>query len=160
LILKTGWREAVIVSGNLRSEIMEIGELTEKLNKALAWELRAINMYAHYSAYVKGIHRLHLSAHFKQESDESLVHADTVRCAIVKLGGIAITERNQTPIIHSTSYKEMLEQALQTEIGAAKTYGDLLKIIEENGDKELYDSIEAIYFAEVRSVEEMRMLMA
>jgi bacterioferritin len=160
LILKTGWREAVIVSGNLRSEIMEIGELTEKLNKALAWELRAINMYAHYSAYVKGIHRLHLSAHFKQESDESLVHADTVRCAIAKLGGIAITERDQTPIIHSTSYKEMLEQALQTEIGAAKTYGDLLKIIEENGDKELYDSIEAIYFAEVRSVEEMRMLMA
>lgn len=139
---------------------METEKLIEKLNKALAWELRAINMYAHYSAYVKGIHRLHLSAHFKQESDESLVHADTVRSAIVKLGGIAITERDQTTIIHSTSYKEMLEQALQTETGAAKTYGELLKLIELSGDKELYDSIEVIYFAEVRSVEEMRMMMA
>jgi bacterioferritin (cytochrome b1) len=139
---------------------MNTKELTEKLNKALAWELRAINMYAHYSAYVIGIHRLHLSAHFKQESNESLVHADTIRSAIVKLGGIAITDRDQTPIIHSTSYKEMLEQALQTEMGAAKTYGELLKLIEVSGDKELYDSIEAIYFAEVRSVEEMRMMMA
>ena len=53
----------------------------------------------------------------------------------------------------------MLEQSLQTEMGAAKLYGELLEMIEEDGDKELYDSVEAIYFAEVRSVEEMRMLM-
>ena len=32
-------------------------ELISALNKALAWELRAIAMYAHYAAYISGIHR-------------------------------------------------------------------------------------------------------
>ena len=64
-------------------------DLVNALNKALAWELRAIAMYAHYSAYVSGIHRLHLANHFNNEVNESVMHASTVRSAIVKLDGIA-----------------------------------------------------------------------
>ena len=138
---------------------MEVNELNDKMNLALGWELRAITMYSHYSAYVRVIHRLHLADHFKTEASESLMHAETIRAAIVKMGGIATTDRDPTAIIHTTDYEVMLEQSLQTEIGAAKLYGELLEMIEEDGDKELYDSVEAIYFAEVRSVEEMRMLM-
>ena len=64
--------------------------LVNALNKALAWELRAIAMYAHYSAYVSGIHRLHLSNHFNNEVNESVMHASTVRSAIVKLDGLSL----------------------------------------------------------------------
>ena len=46
---------------------MSKSTLIEKMNQALGWELRAINMYAHYSANVKGIHRLQLSPLFNTE---------------------------------------------------------------------------------------------
>ena len=49
---------------------MSNDELISALNKALAWELRAIAMYAHYAAYVSGIHRLHLATHFNTEVTE------------------------------------------------------------------------------------------
>ena len=101
-------------------------QLVESLNQALAWELRAIALYAHYSAYVSGIHRLHLSAHFNNEVNESVTHAATVRSAIVKLDGTAITERDASPIVHTSNYKKMLEEAYQTEKSAAEIYARIL----------------------------------
>ena len=41
------------------SETTQREELIRRLNDALGWELRAQVLYAHYAAYVKGIHRLH-----------------------------------------------------------------------------------------------------
>ena len=134
-------------------------KLIEELNNALSWELRAIFMYSHYSAYVQGINRLHLSTHFNQEATESVGHANIVRSAIVKLGGIAITERNSSEIVHTTDYIEMLKQAYQTEKTASEVYGEILETLKSHNDDELYDSIENIYFAELRSVEEVRMLL-
>ena len=138
---------------------MPNSQLVEALNQALSWELRAIAMYAHYSAYVSGIHRLHLSAHFSNEVNESVMHAATVRSAIVKLDGTAITERDPSPIVHTSNYKEILEEAYQTEKAAAEIYGGILPLVEELGDSELYDSLEVVYFDEQRSVEELRMMM-
>ena len=128
------------------------------MNQALGLELRAINLYAHYAAYVKGLHRIQLEPMFQQEANESMVHSNIVRSAIVKLGGVAVTERNQTPIEHVSSYLDMLAESLKTETKAAEVYGDLMVMIEEAGDAELLDSIEQIYLAEVRSVEELRRL--
>ena len=138
---------------------MKNTKLIEELNDALSWELRAIFMYSHYSAYVQGINRLHLSTHFNQEATESLGHANIVRSAIVKLGGIAITDRNISEIVHTTDYIEMLKQAYQTEKTASEVYGEILETLKNHNDDELYDSIENIYFAELRSVEEVRMLL-
>ena len=70
-------------------------QLIDHLNEALGWELRAVNMYAHYAANIQGIHRLQLDPMFNGEATESLAHADVVRRAIVKLGGVPVTERNQ-----------------------------------------------------------------
>jgi bacterioferritin len=134
-------------------------KLINELNNALSWELRAIIMYSHYSAYVQGINRLHLSTHFNQEATESVGHANIVRSAIVKLGGIAITERNPSEIVHTNDYIEMLEQAYQTEKTAGNVYAEILDTLKSHNDDELYDSIETIYFAELRSVEEVRMLL-
>ncbi|HII90032.1 MAG TPA: hypothetical protein HA247_03360 [Candidatus Thalassarchaeaceae archaeon] len=134
-------------------------EIVDALNKALAWELRAITMYAHYSAYVSGIHRSHLATHFNNEVTESITHAATVRAAIVKLDGEAITERDSTVIPHTSDYLEMLKEAYKTEKKASETYGRILPMIQEIGDSELYDALEVIYFDELRSVEELRMML-
>ena len=90
---------------------------------------------------------------------ESIAHAATVRAAIVKLDGEAITERDPTPIPHTSDYLEMLKEAYKTEENASKTYGRILPMIQEIGDSELYDALEVIYFDEVRSVEELRMML-
>ena len=134
-------------------------KIIAKLNEALGYELRAITLYAHYAANVKGIHRIHLSQLFNAEITESLEHSNIVRAAIVKLGGICVTERNPEQILHTDKYTTMIEQALKTEMNAGAIYSELLEMVEELDDRELYDSLESIYFTELRSVEEMRMLL-
>jgi bacterioferritin len=128
-----------------------------KLNKALALEMRAEVLYAHYAAYVKGIHRLHLKTYFEGEATESFTHAGAVRNAINRLGGEAVTERDHTPIRHTTNYEVMLQEVLATEQLAAETYRDLLEVVTH--DEELFDMVEQIYLAELRSVEELTQLI-
>lgn len=132
-------------------------ELIERLNNALAREMRAQAMYAHYAAYVKGIHRLHLKPFFESEAAESILHAQTVRNAVVHLGGVAVTERHPQPIKHTTDYRVMLEEALQTEKESKESYQEVLPLLRE--DEELYDAVEQILFAEERSVEELLQLI-
>jgi bacterioferritin (cytochrome b1) len=135
-------------------------KLVTKLNEALGWELRAVNMYAHYAANIRGIHRIQLTPLFKSEVDESMIHAETVRNAIVKNDGIAVTERNPETILHTTDYTVMIHESLKTEMKAAEVYGELMQMLEDMGDGEIYDAIEQIYLSEVRSIEEMRLLMS
>ena len=132
-------------------------KLVDQLNRALGLEMRAEIMYAHYAAYVSGIHRLHLKPYFEAEASESFVHANTVRNAINQLGGEAVTVREELPIRHTTDYRIMLDEAMETEKLAASTYRDILELVTDND--ELYDLIEQIYFAELRSVEELTQLM-
>ena len=136
-----------------------MSELVKMMNQALALEMRAINMYAHYAAYVKGLHRLQLEPLFQSEATESMMHAATIRNAIVKHEGICLTERDPTPIHHTENYRDMLQGALETEIKAAEAYGKLMQMLEDIEDRELYDSVEQIYLTELRSVEEMRLLL-
>ena len=136
-----------------------MSDLIDKMNIALSWELRASNMYAHYAANIKGIHRLQLSPMFNTEMTESIDHADIVRKAIVQLGGIPVTERNPHPIIHTNDYLEMLNYSLETEIKAAEVFAELIELIEDTDEEDLRDAIEQIYLSELRSVEEMRLLV-
>ena len=128
-------------------------ELIDLLNDALAREMRAQALYAHYAAYVKGIHRLHLKPYFESEAAESVLHAQVVRNALVRLGGVAITNRHAQQIEHTTDYEFMLKEALKTERESKAAYQGILPLIKE--DEELYDAIEQILFAEERSVEEL-----
>lgn len=132
-------------------------QLIDKLNEALAWELRALNMYAHYASYVTGMHRLHLAPHFQAESAESMTHASAVRDAIAKLDGIAVTAAADVEIVHTSSYEVMLEEALMTEKKAAANYRDILGDIDP--EDEMFDVIQQIQFAEERAVDELRRLM-
>ena len=54
----------------------------------------------------------------------------------------------------------MLELSLETETKAAEVYGGIIVLLEEFGDQEMYDSIEQIYFAELRSLENLRLILA
>jgi bacterioferritin (cytochrome b1) len=119
--------------------------------------MRAQTLYSHYAAYVKGIYRLQLKPHFEAEAAESMTHGNTVRSAIVKLGGVARTDRDSTEIVHTTDFRVMLDEAMKTETHAAASYKGILEM--GGLDSELRDAIEQIYFAEERSVEELTQMM-
>ena len=70
-----------------------------------------------------------------------------------------MTERNTHPIIHTTLFDEMLVHSLETETKAAAVYAAIMVEIDSIGDQEMYDAIEQIYLAELRSLEELRLLM-
>lgn len=132
-------------------------EMARMLNEALGWEMRAEALYYHYAAYVKGIYRLHLKPYFEAEGAESVLHANTVREQIVKLGGVAVTDRDAAEIVHTTDYRAMLAEAHKTETRAASGYRAFLDL--PGIDSELYDAIEQIYFEEERSIEELSQLI-
>lgn len=139
---------------------MSNNNLIEKMNDALALELRAINMYAHYSATVKGINRMQLAPYFAKEVSESISHADIVRRGVVKLGGVPVTERNDRAIVHTSDYQVMLNEAYDTEKIAAKAYTAVMNLLEDVGDRDLFDAVEQICMIELRALEELRLLTA
>ena len=120
--------------------------------------MRALTLYSNYAAYVKGIHRLHLKPFFEAEATESMGHAIAVLNELVKLGGTAVTERDGTPIVHTTDYTVMLQESLKTESHAAASYKAFLEL--PGIDAELSDAIEQIYFAEERSVADLNQLIS
>jgi bacterioferritin (cytochrome b1) len=100
---------------------------------------------------------LYLKPFFEAEATESVGHATAVRDHIVKLGGVARTDRDSTEIVHSDDYRVMLTEAMKTETHAAGAYKSLLEI--PGIDPELHDAIEQIYFQEERSVDELKQIM-
>ena len=107
-------------------------KLIGMLNQALGWELRAMAMYAHYAAYVKGIESLALTEHFEAEVTESLGHAKKVRDIIATLDGEALTTRDAAPIVHTTDTRTMLEEALKTEQAAAAAYRKIIPLVKDH----------------------------
>ena len=133
------------------------GKLIGLLNQALAWELRAQALYAHYAAYVKGLESLTLAGHFEEEVTESTGHAQKVREVIAALGGEAVTVRAMDPIPHTEDTRVMLEHALATEQKAAAAYRKIVPLVKDN--PVFYHTIYHILKDEMSAVIEMEALL-
>lgn len=138
-------------------EIKQKKKLLAGLNRALAWELRAYAMYAHYAVYVKGLESLSLKPHFEEEAAESIGHAGKVREIIGMLGGQATTERDPAPILHLDDHRAMLEEALKTERAAAETYKKLIPLAREHVS--IVHELNHILMSEMNSVVEVQSLL-
>ena len=139
-------------------EIKDKKKLITELNKALAWELRAQAMYAHYSAYVQGLDSIHLQGHFKEEAEESFGHAAKVRDMITQLDGEATTNRDAAPIVHTTNTRKMLQEALKTEQAAAAQYEKIMPLV--SGHPVFSHDLPHIMLDELRAVVELETLLA
>jgi len=132
-------------------------KLIENLNKALAWEMRAQAMYAHYAAYVKGLESMTLAGHFEEEAQESVGHAKKVRDVIATLDGEAVTVRDPAPIVHTGDVRVMLEEALKTERTAAATYKKIVPMVKDN--PVFFHALMHIWMEEVKAVTEAENLL-
>ncbi len=99
--------------------------------------------------------RLHPALRWLGSSD--VLHRKDEQHELVRLGGVAVTDRHTQAIEHTTDYRVMLGEALKTEQASKEAYQGILPLLREDG--ELYDAIEQILFAEERSVEELLQVM-
>ena len=132
-------------------------QLVALLNQALAWELRAQAMYAHYAAYVSGLESLTLAGHFEGEVTESVGHARKVRDVLQTLGAEAVTVRDPARIVHTADTRKMLEEALKTEQTAAATYQKIVPLVKDN--PVFFHALSHVWMDEVKAVTEMETLL-
>ncbi|GMV37367.1 MAG: hypothetical protein AMXMBFR61_18750 [Fimbriimonadales bacterium] len=136
---------------------MDKSKVIELLNKCLAWEYRAHLLYAHYAEFVGGIHTAWLKSHFEEEAEEAIGHAGKVRGIIAHLDGVPTVTPDPTPIPHTLNAKEMLQNALATEKGAAAAYAEVLPLLKD--DPWAMHDISHIYMDEVKAAEEVEQIL-
>jgi len=95
-------------------------DLIERLNRALSLELTAVIQYMQHSFLVTGTEREVYRKFFRDQSEESQDHAETLGDKIVALGGVPTVEPSM--IRQSTDLTEMLKQDLELEREAMEAY--------------------------------------
>jgi len=132
--------------------------LIEGLNHDLAGEYQAVLMYTHFAAKLTGPYRKELRALFQAEITDELGHAQFLADKIATLGSEPTTEPR--PVPQAEDPREILEQALVTEIQAIKDYAERIEQAEAFGDVGLKVDLENQVADETRHKEEMERILA
>jgi bacterioferritin len=132
--------------------------MIEGLNHDLAGEYQAVLMYTHFAAKLTGPYRKELRALFQAEITDELGHAQFLADKVATLGGEPTTEPRAVP--HADEPREMLEQALATEIQAITDYTERIEQAEAFGDVGLKVDLENQVADETRHKEDMERILA
>ena len=106
-------------------------EVIETLNKIMEYELSGVVRYTHYALMITGRDRLSLTAFFKEQANESLLHAQEAGEIVTGLEGhpslnISIIEESNK---HSTV--DLLNESSNHEKEAVALYKLLLDIVKD-----------------------------
>jgi len=106
-------------------------EVIETLNKIMEYELSGVVLYTHYALMITGRDRLSLAAFFKEQANESLLHAQEAGEIVTGLEGhpslnISIIEESNK---HSTV--DLLNESSNHEKEAVALYKLLLDIVKD-----------------------------
>jgi bacterioferritin len=106
-------------------------EVIETLNKIMEYELSGVVRYTHYALMITGRDRLSLAAFFKEQANESLLHAQEAGEIVTGLEGhpslnISIIEESNK---HSTV--DLLNESSNHEKEAVALYKLLLDIVKD-----------------------------
>jgi bacterioferritin len=106
-------------------------EVIETLNKIMEYELSGVVRYTHYALMITGRDRLSLTAFFKEQANESLLHAQEAGEIVTGLEGhpslnISIIEES-----HKHSTVDLLNESSSHEKEAVALYKLLLDIVKD-----------------------------
>lgn len=127
-------------------------------DKIIAHELAGVIRYTHYSIMVTGTARLSLVNFFKQQANESLLHAQQAGEVLTGLGGHPTMGTHHIEESNDHSVENIIRESMEHETEAAALYGELLK--EVNG-KSIYleDYARGMISSEELHTLEMRKLL-
>lgn len=132
-------------------------DLLAGLNQDLANEYASIIQYRTYASTVRGPHRLTLKPMFASEIPDELRHAERLADAIAALGGTPTTR--PMPVNAAESPVQMIQDALEAEIGAISRYVERRQQAEQAGEHGLAVDIDDIVADETRHRDELHLLL-
>tara|TARA_B100000214_G_scaffold363404_1_gene328868 strand:- start:791 stop:1216 length:426 start_codon:yes stop_codon:yes gene_type:complete len=105
-------------------------KILESLNQILEHELAGVVKYTHYAFMVQGPYRLSVVQWLREQAQESLAHAEAVGEHITSLGEHPSLKISDILETHKHSTKDILNECLEHEKEAIKSYYELLNNVE------------------------------
>ena len=109
---------------------MNSSKVLESLNKILEHELAGVVKYTHYAFMVQGPYRLSVVQWLREQALESLTHAEAVGEHITSLGEHPTLKISDLLETHKHSTEDILNECLEHEREAIKSYYDLLNNVD------------------------------
>ena len=103
----------------------------DSLNKILEHELAGVVKYTHYAFMVQGPYRLSVVEWLRQQAQESLAHAEAVGEHVTSLGEHPTLKISDLLETHKHSTEDILNECLQHEREAIKSYYELLNNVKD-----------------------------
>lgn len=137
---------------------MDVGELIDMLNKALADEWLAYYQYWVGSKVVQGPMRPQVEAELVEHAEEELKHANMLAERIVQLGGTPLLSPDEWKKNSGCGYaapsdpnvKKILEQNIKGEQCAIVTYHKILEEVKSGNDPITFNMVRKIMEDEVK----------
>ena len=155
--------------GTKGSEIvgMNVGELTEMLNKALADEWLAYYQYWVGSKVVKGPMRTEVEKELEEHADEELKHANMLAERIIQLGGTPLLNPSDFGKHTNCGYdapvnpfvENVLNQNIKGEQCAIDVYHKMLEKVKLGNDPITFNMLRKIMEEEVEHEEDLQALL-
>ncbi len=101
----------------------------EVLNRLLEREYAGVIRYSHYSLMIFGYHRIPIVKWFRDQSTESLAHAEALGEQITTLNGHPSLKISKLSESHKHSIEEILEESLQHEKEQLEDLYTLLEMV-------------------------------
>ncbi len=109
---------------------MDKKKVLDSLNKILEHELAGVVKYTHYAFMVQGPYRLSVVEWLRQQAQESLAHAEAVGEHVTSLGEHPTLQISDLLETHKHSTEDILNECLEHEKEAIKSYYELLNNVE------------------------------
>ena len=109
---------------------MDKNKVLDSLNKILEHELAGVVKYTHYAFMVQGPYRLSVVEWLRQQAQESLAHAEAVGEHVTSLGEHPTLKISELLETHKHSTEDILNECLEHEKEAIKSYYELLNNVE------------------------------
>jgi bacterioferritin len=135
----------------------KLQQLINGLNEDLANEYGAMIMYTYNAAVVSGLYRQVLKPFFEGEIKDESEHAIYLSEKIKTLGGTPTTTPVQVKQLNGV--KEMLEEAMRSEVDTIARYEKRKEQADELGMTELVIKIEDMIADETHHKEEMERIL-
>lgn len=105
--------------------------LVELLNQALENEYAGVIRYSHYSLMVFGFNRIPIVKWFRDQSSESLGHAEAIGEWITALGGHPSLKISKLLESHKHDLRDILEESLTHEKAQLATLEGILEVLDK-----------------------------
>ena len=133
-------------------------EVISILNKIMQYELAGVVRYTHYSLMVTGRDRLSLTAFFKEQATESLLHAQQAGELVTGLDGHPSLEISIIEESNKHGSIDLLRESATHEKNAGSLYKELVSAVDSKSIYLEEYGREMIKAEEIHSIEIQKML--